>query len=153
MEEKIFTESPYIIPITDEEIKNFIRETPRSPGVYKFLDKFKNQDFNILLGTQMIAKGLDFENVTFVGIINADVGLFLPDFRAGEKIFQLIYFGNGGFTHSDIYDMPVYLRNFYYRELVDTKKEENKQSRENHRKNQNPKVHKPNIQSKNPRFK
>ena len=42
MEEKIFTESPYIIPITDEEIKNFIRETPRSPGVYKFLDTFKN---------------------------------------------------------------------------------------------------------------
>ena len=42
MEEKIFTESPYIIPITDEEIKNFIKETPRSPGVYKFLDTFKN---------------------------------------------------------------------------------------------------------------
>ena len=60
-------------------------------GHFHILDKFKNQDFNILLGTQMIAKGLDFENVTFVGIINADVGLFLPDFRAGEKIFQLIY--------------------------------------------------------------
>ena len=48
-------------------------------------------EYNILLGTQMIAKGLDFNNVTFVGIVNADVGLFLPDFRAGEKIFQLIY--------------------------------------------------------------
>ena len=60
-------------------------------GHYQILNKFKNQDYNILLGTQMIAKGLDFENVTFVGIINADVGLFLPDFRAGEKIFQLIY--------------------------------------------------------------
>ena len=60
-------------------------------GHFHILDKFKNQDFNILLGTQMIAKGLDFENVTFVGIINADVGLFLQDFRAGEKIFQLIY--------------------------------------------------------------
>ena len=42
MKEKIFTESPYMIPIEDEEIKNFIREIPKSPGVYKFLDKFKN---------------------------------------------------------------------------------------------------------------
>ena len=39
----------------------------------------------------MIAKGLDFENVTLVGIINADTGLYLPDFRSSEKIFQLIY--------------------------------------------------------------
>ena len=39
----------------------------------------------------MIAKGLDFANVTLVGIINADTGLYLPDFRAGEKVFQLIY--------------------------------------------------------------
>ena len=39
----------------------------------------------------MIAKGLDFSNVTLVGITNADTGLFLPDFRSGEKIFQLIY--------------------------------------------------------------
>ena len=43
----------------------------------------------------MIAKGLDFPNVTLVGIINADIGLFLPDFRAGEKIFQLIYQASG----------------------------------------------------------
>ena len=41
MEEKISTESPYLIPLTDEEIKSFIREIPQSPGVYKFLDKFK----------------------------------------------------------------------------------------------------------------
>ena len=39
----------------------------------------------------MIAKGLDFPNATLVGIINADTGLFLPDFRSGEKVFQLIY--------------------------------------------------------------
>ena len=58
---------------------------------YKILNKFKKQEYNILLGTQMIAKGLDFDNVTFVGIVNADVGLFLPDFRSGEKTFQLIY--------------------------------------------------------------
>jgi len=58
---------------------------------YTILNKFEKQEYNVLLGTQMIAKGLDFENVTFVGIINADIGLFLPDFRSGEKIFQLIY--------------------------------------------------------------
>ena len=39
----------------------------------------------------MIAKGLDFDNVTLVGVINADSGLFFPDFRAGERVFQLIY--------------------------------------------------------------
>ena len=57
----------------------------------KILQKFANKKANILLGTQMIAKGLDFDNVTLVGIINADSGLFFPDFRAGEKVFQLIY--------------------------------------------------------------
>ncbi len=55
------------------------------------LTKFKNGKIDILLGTQMIANGLDFDNVTVVGIINADTGLFLPDFRSGEKSFQLIY--------------------------------------------------------------
>ena len=55
------------------------------------LNKFKNGKIDILLGTQMIAKGLDFANVTLVGIINADTGLFLPDFRSGERAFQLIY--------------------------------------------------------------
>lgn len=55
------------------------------------LTKFSNKDADILIGTQMIAKGLDFENVTLVGVINADSGLFFPDFRAGERVFQLIY--------------------------------------------------------------
>jgi primosomal protein N' (replication factor Y) len=55
------------------------------------LQDFNNGKIEILLGTQMIAKGLDFGNVTLVGIINADTGLFLPDFRSGEKVFQLIY--------------------------------------------------------------
>lgn len=55
------------------------------------LKKFKDGKIDILLGTQMIAKGLDFDNVTLVGIVNADTGLFLPDFRSGERSFQLIY--------------------------------------------------------------
>ncbi len=67
-------------------------DTARKRGAHhKILEKVAKQEVDILLGTQMIAKGLDFENVTLVGIINADSGLFLPDFRAGERTFQLIY--------------------------------------------------------------
>ncbi|MCH8042967.1 MAG: primosomal protein N' [Planctomycetes bacterium] len=54
------------------------------------LGKFKRGEVDILLGTQMIAKGLDFPNVTLVGVINADVGLHMPDFRAAERTFQLV---------------------------------------------------------------
>ncbi len=59
------------------------------------LQRFTDQKIDVLLGTQMIAKGLDFANVTLVGIINADTGLYLPDFRAGERAFQLIYQASG----------------------------------------------------------
>ena len=51
---------------------------------------FREQRFDILVGTQMIAKGHDIPNVTLVGIVNADVGLGLPDFRAAERTFQLL---------------------------------------------------------------
>lgn len=54
------------------------------------LDRFRRGDIDILIGTQMIAKGLHFPNVTLVGIINADQGLSMPDFRAPERTFQLI---------------------------------------------------------------
>jgi primosomal protein N' (replication factor Y) (superfamily II helicase) len=54
------------------------------------LREFRTGKIDILVGTQMIAKGLDFPNVTLVGIINADVGLYMPDFRAGERTFQLL---------------------------------------------------------------
>jgi len=54
------------------------------------LKKFKEGHADILLGTQMIAKGLDFENVSLVGVISADIGLTLPDFRSAERIFQLL---------------------------------------------------------------
>ncbi|MBT3349500.1 primosomal protein N' [bacterium] len=56
----------------------------------KILQKFHAGDADLLLGTQMIAKGLDFENVELVGVILADVGLGLPDFRADERVFQLL---------------------------------------------------------------
>ena len=54
------------------------------------LDAFRAGEVRILLGTQMIAKGLDFPNVTLVGVINADTALHLPDFRAAERTFQLV---------------------------------------------------------------
>ena len=63
----------------------------RRPGSHEAaLSAFRQGKVRILLGTQMIAKGLDFPNVTLVGVINADLALHLPDFRAGERTFQLI---------------------------------------------------------------
>ncbi|MBN2411394.1 primosomal protein N' [candidate division KSB1 bacterium] len=56
----------------------------------RLLDKFGSGEYQVLLGTQMVAKGLDFPNVTLVGVISADTELFLPDFRAAERTFQLI---------------------------------------------------------------
>lgn len=56
----------------------------------RIYDAFKNNEADILIGTQMIAKGLDFPNVVLVGIIAADQSLNMPDFRAAERTFQLI---------------------------------------------------------------
>ena len=55
-----------------------------------YLDRFRKEKVPILLGTQMVAKGLDFENVTLVGVISADQALFVEDFRAGERTFSLL---------------------------------------------------------------
>ncbi|MGY3780913.1 primosomal protein N' [Streptococcus gallolyticus] len=66
-------------------------DTTRQKGSHqRILDKFGNHEANILLGTQMIAKGLDFPNVTLVGVLNADTSLNLPDFRSSERTFQLL---------------------------------------------------------------
>lgn len=61
--------------------KNQLRDTLRD---------FRSQKLDLLIGTQMIAKGLDFPNVTLVGVLNADLALNLPDFRAAERTFQLL---------------------------------------------------------------
>lgn len=61
--------------------KNALRDT---------LNAFRQRKIDIIIGTQMIAKGLHFPNVTLVGVLNADLGLHVPDFRAGERTFQLL---------------------------------------------------------------
>ncbi|MGX7149634.1 primosomal protein N' [Enterococcus ureasiticus] len=66
-------------------------DTTRRKGAHeKILTAFGNHEADILLGTQMIAKGLDFPNVTLVGVLNADTALNLPDFRSSERTFQLL---------------------------------------------------------------
>ncbi|MBE7047054.1 MAG: primosomal protein N' [Ruminococcaceae bacterium] len=66
-------------------------DTTLSPHSHEvILDRFRKGEADILVGTQMIAKGLDFENVTLVGVVAADISLFMNDFRAGEKTFSLI---------------------------------------------------------------
>jgi primosomal protein N' (replication factor Y) (superfamily II helicase) len=62
----------------------------RKEAYRETLGAFKEGRTDILVGTQMIAKGLHFPNVTLVGIVNADLGLHIPDFRAGERTFQLL---------------------------------------------------------------
>jgi primosomal protein N' (replication factor Y) len=63
----------------------------RKPGSHhRALERFRHGEIRILLGTQMIAKGLDFPNVTLVGVINADTMLHQPDLRAAERTFHLI---------------------------------------------------------------
>ncbi len=62
----------------------------RKEDYRRVLGDFKTGKIDILVGTQMIAKGLHFPNVTLVGIIHADLSLHIPDFRAGERTFQLL---------------------------------------------------------------
>ncbi len=67
------------------------RDTTQNVGsVEKILESFRNREHNILLGTQMVAKGHDFPGVRLVGIVGADSGLGIPDFRGTERLFQLL---------------------------------------------------------------
>lgn len=75
----------------ERNIKRMDQDTTR--GKYSFvklIDSFKNREIDILVGTQMLAKGLDFDNVSLVGILNADTMLYHPDFRAFERSFQMM---------------------------------------------------------------
>ena len=66
-------------------------DTTSRKGMHeKMIEDFKEQKYDILLGTQMVAKGLDFSNVTLVGVINADTSLNIPDFRSSENTYSLL---------------------------------------------------------------
>ena len=84
-------ESAAINTFKNARIGRMDSDTMKNAEAYeKMLNSFKRGDIDILIGTQMIAKGLHFPNVTLVGIIHADHGLMMPDFRAPERTFQLI---------------------------------------------------------------
>ena len=88
------------IEMLEEEIAEWIpnakvirmdRDTTQNVGASeKILDAFRNREYNILLGTQMVAKGHDFPGVQLVGVVGADSGLGIPDFRSTERLFQLL---------------------------------------------------------------
>ncbi|MEJ6400573.1 primosomal protein N' [Nicoliella lavandulae] len=87
--EKVEQELNQILP--DARVIRMDVDTTKRKGAHeKLLARFGSGQADILLGTQMIAKGLDFPNVTLVGVLNADTSLELPDFRANEKTFQLL---------------------------------------------------------------
>ncbi len=75
----------------DARVARMDRDTTRRKGsILKILKRLRNQTIDILVGTQMVAKGHDFPNITLVGIICADLSLHFPDVRASERTFQLI---------------------------------------------------------------
>ena len=75
----------------EARISRMDRDTVSGKRAFEsILNEFREGNFDILVGTQMIAKGHDIPNVTLVGAVNADVGLGLPEFRAGERTFQLL---------------------------------------------------------------
>jgi len=76
---------------TDARVGRIDRDTMRRVGDFdRVLGGFRSGEIDLLVGTQMIAKGHDFPNVTLVGVIAADAALSLPDFRAAERTFQLL---------------------------------------------------------------
>ncbi len=87
--EQIQQEAAELFPLA--KIARMDQDTTRGKfGFERIIDSFKNREVDILVGTQMLAKGLDFDNVTLVGIMNADNMLYHPDFRAFERSFQMM---------------------------------------------------------------
>ena len=99
-------DSPYLIKVgygverIEDEIKRLFPQAKTlrldsdnakiKSKLFNTINSFKNNEADILIGTQMIAKGHDFENVTLVGVVLADIGLTLPNYRSSERAFQLI---------------------------------------------------------------
>jgi len=89
--------------IFNAKIVRMDMDTTSKKGMHeKIIEDFGNHEYDILLGTQMIAKGLDFPLVTLVGVINADSSLNLPDFRSAEVTFQLLSQVSGRAGRSDL---------------------------------------------------
>ena len=87
--ERIEEELSCIFP--DHRILRMDYDTTSRKGMHEaMIEAFKNHEYDILLGTQIVAKGLDFPNVTLVGVINADTSLNIPDFRSSENTFSLL---------------------------------------------------------------
>jgi primosomal protein N' (replication factor Y) len=87
--EKVEDELSLVFP--DKVIKRLDLDTTRTKNAYEeILDDFENRRIDILIGTQMVSKGLDFDNVSLVGILDADMLLKRPDFRAYERSYQLM---------------------------------------------------------------
>lgn len=96
LEEELKREFP------DLRVLRMDADTTRNKNSHeKIIEKFRNHEYDILLGTQMISKGLDFPLVSVVGIINADTTLNIPDFRSGERTFDLLYQAAGRAGRSD----------------------------------------------------
>ena len=93
----------------DARIERMDADTTAGKGGHaKILGRFADGQIDILIGTQMLAKGHDYPGVTLVGVINADAGLTLPDFRAAEQAFQLLTqvsgrAGRGGPSRRSVY--------------------------------------------------
>ena len=89
--QRVETELRQTLQIPSEQIARLDADTTKKASdLHSMLDRFGTGEIRILLGTQMIAKGLDFPNVKLVGIIDADTAIDLPDFRAAERTFQLV---------------------------------------------------------------
>ncbi len=87
--EKIEEELSVLLPYA-KVLRMDVDTTSRKGAHKKMIDAFRSHEYDILLGTQIVAKGLDFENVTLVGVINADTSLNIPDFRSSENTFSLL---------------------------------------------------------------
>lgn len=87
--EKIEEELHHLLP-NARVLRMDVDTTSRKGAHKKMIDAFRKHEYDILLGTQIVAKGLDFSDVTLVGVINADTGLNIPDFRSSENTYSLL---------------------------------------------------------------
>ena len=109
--EKLEEEITKLFP--DKVIRRMDSDSTTKPGSHEYiLNAFREGLINILVGTQMIAKGLDFPNVLLVGVINPDTGIHIPDFRASERTFQLLSQVAGRTGRGDKPGM-VYFQTYY----------------------------------------